>query len=142
VAAASKLSEKLQNSLSFICNHNGSSTTLTWLHRCLPSLKASHRTREYPRDIMTSTIGIPIKLLNEAQVRHVQTPPCLFAGSSRSCALTRKLLIVLFYRAMSLLSRSHLAKSIVANSSKVRPLKYIPDPTSLQRKTLMETHYS
>ena len=75
---------------------------------------------------MTSTIGIPIKLLNEAQVRHLQTPPRLFAGSSRSCALTRTLLIVLFYRAMSLLLRSHLAKSIVANSSKVRPLKYTP----------------
>jgi len=60
---------------------------------------------------MTSTIGIPIKLLNEATVR---ASPSLVAFKSAHADGQS-------HRVTSLPSKSHLAMSTVASYSKVRP---------------------
>jgi hypothetical protein len=46
----------------------------------------THDNRKLSQDTMTSTIGIPIKLLNEAQVSPISTPR-LFAIQLQSTAL-------------------------------------------------------
>jgi hypothetical protein len=69
---------------------------------------------------MTSTIGIPIKLLNEAQVSpYFHTPPFRNSAPEQSSAI-ESLLIVFPSRDMLLLSKLHQARCTVANSSKVR----------------------
>jgi hypothetical protein len=83
------------------------------------SYHLSHASPVYPRIAhnrphtfaMTSTIGIPIKLLNEATVR----------ASSSLVAFERAHADGRYNRATSLPSKSHLAMSTVASYSKVRP---------------------
>jgi hypothetical protein len=71
-----------------------------------------HITHHRPHTFaMTSTIGIPIKLLNEATVRASPS----FVASNRAHADGW------YNRATSLPSKSHLAMSTVASYSKVRP---------------------
>lgn len=59
------------------------------LQTYLPHWKERARnTASTNKPSMTSTIGIPIKLLNEAQVRHLSSRPCPFPFFFYTCCLS------------------------------------------------------
>ncbi|KAK1461812.1 LSM domain-containing protein [Colletotrichum cuscutae] len=81
---------------------------------------------------MTSTIGIPIKLLNEAQVPTTSPPN---KDHARKLTIRAR-------RATSSPSKSHQVKPTAASSSKVTPPSTLPSPNSVTDSSPLTSHLS